>query len=161
VDVITETQRLSADPRRVDRAVRRSIRRRGHPRTAGGLSRLARDVQRRCPGARLGGGLDQHGNLLLTLDGIDMRALLAKADVPTPGSRSYAAALRTARQSWTLRRRPACRVTRRLLPHAARQHGRARRGATSRSRSTRAGPDDDGPGDNGDNPAVDTARAAR
>ena len=157
--LVTDMRRPSADPRRVDRAVRRSIARRGHPRTYEDLGRLRRDVDRRCPGARLGGGLDYYGNLLLTLDGIDLRALLPKANLPAPSSRDYAAALRTALRSWTLRRRPTRRVTRRAQPHAARQHGRARRGATRRG-TTRAGPDDD-TGDDGDSPATIPAGAER
>jgi hypothetical protein len=141
--------RVRAHAVRVDCAVRRSIERRGHPRNANGLYRLRADVLRRVPDADLGLFLTTHGDLIVFLDGRDLRDVLPRARPPEPGTPEYERHIGAARADLRVRRALRLRNTRRPScgrPRQRESRPRVRRAGRS-ARATRAGPrsDDDDP----------------
>jgi hypothetical protein len=139
----------------VDREVRRSIKRRGDPRDANGLHRLRADVLRRVPDADIGMSLTVHGDLLVYLDGRDLRDLLPKIQLPEPGSAEEGRQLAAARADLRVGRALRLRISRRLPcrgPRRRESRPRVRRAGRS-TRATRAGPrssDDDEPEPDGE-----------
>lgn len=134
---------LRATASLVDGAVRRSIKRRGHPRDLSGLYRLRDDVRRRLPDADMRPALTVHGDLIVFLDGRDLRDLLPKAHLPEPGTASHDRWIAEGRADLRVRRSRRGRIARR--PVCARPRRRESRPRARRRRSpraTRAGPSD-------------------